>query len=240
MKFDSALTYPFYDLIMIFVTASAIVWGLRAINRAYSMLKIRSAILTDRVIQIRGLGSYLSYFDGASKTHLNSVVHTRQTMPPVTMPKIYLSCTVDDMIIRKVNEHKFNIRLKVCTAKRSLLLILYNYRCENFVKIMHKIRSGLVPDLFNSLERSKGMLSGKHRSSNGRNNIEYSYFRDNGVCFGSIVCKDLFRKGINDVNLSLPDDINMHLFDKMNSAVAETNEGEGGSSVSGIELPTAL
>jgi uncharacterized membrane protein YgcG len=96
-SFDVVLPYQFSNLIFVFVTTCTLLWGMVALKRFYRMLRVRSAVLTERLIQIRGLGSFLSFFDGATRMHLDAVVHTRQSMPPVSMQPLSLLATVHSL-----------------------------------------------------------------------------------------------------------------------------------------------
>jgi hypothetical protein len=154
-----AIPYQFYNLILTFVIILTLLWGLVAVRRFYRMLRVRSAVLSDRVIQIRGLGSYLTYFDGANRTHLDALVHTRQSMPPVAMDSIRVNATVNSLhLVKGPTAEQYEISLRVTAACRSKVVVMFDYKAENFQRLVRQSeldRSLPVGRLFTTLTGSR-------------------------------------------------------------------------------------
>ena len=136
MPFSVVIPYQFYNLVMVFVTILALLWGMVAVKRFYRMLRIRSAVLTDRIIQIRGMGSYLTYFDGATRTHMDAVVHTRQSMPPVSMAALPVTAVSKNaFLVGYKGEGRFEISIEVSVLCRTKVILLINFNSENFQRM---------------------------------------------------------------------------------------------------------
>ena len=153
MDFDIVLPYQFYNLIMLLVTIFSLLWGLKAVKRFYRVLRIRSAVLSDSMVQIRGLGSYLSYFEGATRNHIYSIVHTRQTKPPISMAQIVVGATVNSFsLVRKETTYRdetslrktpavgigFDIRLEKKIPCR--VFFLFGFQSTNFRRVIALLR----------------------------------------------------------------------------------------------------
>lgn len=115
-------------------------WFFKAIYRFYYALNVRNAILTDRLVVINGLGSYLSYFSGATSAHLHAIVHTRQTMPPVKMKSIYNSFMFfrSQLFIKNIENTK-SIQWKIqigSTSKNAILVILSKFKLDKWKKML--------------------------------------------------------------------------------------------------------
>lgn len=103
------------------------------------MLRVRSAVLSDRVIQIRGLGSYLTYFDGATRSHLDAVVHTRQSMPPVSMEAIAVTATVTSLALSKAASiGQFQIDLTVVAERKTKVICMVDFQSTHFQQLVHQ------------------------------------------------------------------------------------------------------
>lgn len=139
---DMIVAYPhqLYNTLMIVVGAMVIIWGFRVVKRVYRMLRTRAAFLTERVINIRGMGSYLSYFEGASNTHLNSVVHTRQSKPPVTMGFAYFPCTFRSSSLHPKGSGMFELTVDMDVAVDSDVFLLSAFNSANFKTEVLKLK----------------------------------------------------------------------------------------------------
>lgn len=112
LRNGSKVPYEFSNIIMILVCILTLLWLLKASLKFYRTLRIRqadektllrftssivknnsfeprAAFLTERIVEIRGISSYLSYFEGATSSHVNSIVHTRQSKAPVSVSVVY-------------------------------------------------------------------------------------------------------------------------------------------------------
>lgn len=119
-----ALPIQYYNIIYIFITILVLLWFMHAFLRFYRVLALRQSYLTDRLIQIRGLGSYLSYFDSATDTHLHAVVHTRQSKPPVGIPMVYVPVILENVYFSSTRLDFIDLHFDINTTIPGKLLIL--------------------------------------------------------------------------------------------------------------------
>lgn len=124
------MTYPSFnasatDTVYIFVCFFLALWFLKASLRFYRMLRIRDGVLSERLIAIDGLGSFLSYFESATRAHVHAIAHTRQALPP---EKIRLLFMPHDLLLSKLmfsdesDEILLNLRLR-CPGQCRLFLL---------------------------------------------------------------------------------------------------------------------
>jgi hypothetical protein len=93
---NAVLPDQFNNVILILVCGLVLLWAIKAIRDFYTMIQIRNAfLLTDRMVMIEGMGSYLSYFEGCTEAHANALVSTRQTKPPVDIRSMYVPCVLN-------------------------------------------------------------------------------------------------------------------------------------------------
>ena len=62
---DVDMPYEMSNTINILTSILLLLWLIRSFRKFWFALKIRSSIIEGRCVQVRGLGSYLSYFEGA-------------------------------------------------------------------------------------------------------------------------------------------------------------------------------
>lgn len=130
----------FYNTIMILVTIFTVLWGIKAVKRLYFMLRVRSAALTDRIIHIRGLGSYLTYFEGAYQAHLNAIVHTRQTKPAVDTNVVHVPFAVNHAQLKRSFQQNYEFQLNVSTPISSKMVLFFNFKSNNFKTMVSRFR----------------------------------------------------------------------------------------------------
>lgn len=100
LKSYVVLPYPYYNLIQIFTSAVLLFWFLWSLSRFLDMLKVRIAILSNRVIPIRGISNYLSTISEIStQSHIHAIIHTRQANPPKPIKSMYLPFSIDSITL---------------------------------------------------------------------------------------------------------------------------------------------
>eukprot|EP01035_Chromulina_nebulosa_P033160 gene33160-44384_t len=168
---DSELPYQFSNLIMILVCVLTLLWFLKSAVKFYRALRIRAAFLSGRIVEIRGLSSYLTYFEGAIASHVNSIVHTRQSKAPVPVPIVYnpfivtqstASLSASSVSILKFDASSsshhhlrsphigskkvFDIVLELSSTVESRVVILLNFRPSALKKLLQGTKSDGLSD----------------------------------------------------------------------------------------------
>jgi len=199
--FDVVIPYQFYNLILTFVTILALLWGMVAIKRVYRMLRVRSAVLSDRLIQIRGLGSYLTYFDGATRSHMDAVVHTRQSMPPVAMEQLNVGAVVKDIDIKSDGYGNYSLGINIESPSKSRVVVLFDYNTLNFQQLVNQARADLGG---NSTSNTKlfSTLTGLRALPSGTTSTIFPRFQRNEVCSFECLSEDV-APGNQSVRLAL-------------------------------------
>lgn len=212
-KFNVVIPYQYYNLILVFVTILALLWGMVAIKRVYRMLRIRSAVLSDRLIQIRGLGSYLTYFDGATRSHMDAVVHTRQSMPPVAMEQLNVASVVKEIDVVSDDNGHYSIGLNMVSTCSSRVIVLFDYNVRNFQQLMVQTRSDLNGgDASDS--KLFGMITGLRSTMLGSNAALYPRFQRSEVCSFECLSEEV-SSGVQRVTIPLPSTLVSFVQDKI-------------------------
>ncbi len=158
MQTDIVFPAEFYNTIMIIVCVMTVLWFLKAMKRTYHMLRIRSSVLTDRVIQIRGLGSYLSYFEGSTQPHINAIVHTRQTKPPVSMNISFFPYAMNDTCLIKSGQCSYDLSFTLNSTVNCKVVVLFNFKSIHFTNMVAKFRK-LNANIVNSEDGINSQVS---------------------------------------------------------------------------------
>jgi hypothetical protein len=124
---------------MIFVCILLILWFLKAMRRLARTILLRRSLIFGNVVQIQGLASYLAYFDGATRAHLNSIVETRQSKPAVPMEIMYISCLFESIqLFPTANPEIVQITVKLTVTIPGKLYLLNNFNPATFKKMVHQ------------------------------------------------------------------------------------------------------
>eukprot|EP01038_Epipyxis_sp_PR26KG_P012758 gene12758-17104_t len=133
------------------------------------MLRIRGAYLSDRLVRIQGLGFALSFFDGATQSHLNSIVHTRQSKPPIIIPTLLIPFSISNSVATPAILHasaspsSYRLSFSIQTMAPLKLVLLFNFNLPSFKKavldslavsgisLINQIVDTDIPDLETSL-----------------------------------------------------------------------------------------
>jgi len=147
MDIDIVLPYQFHNLLMVFVSILTLLWSFKALKRFYLALRVRAAILTDRIVYIRGLGNNLTNFEGATQAHFNAVVHTRQTLPPTQMKSLRVQGIVNDFsIITSSKNRTYQLQINTTISQRCLVLVILDMNIINFQRMVSRLQRDLKFD----------------------------------------------------------------------------------------------
>lgn len=192
------LPYQFHNLILIFVCGLVLLWALKAIRNFHLMIQIRNAfLLTDRMVMIEGIGSYLSYFYGATGTHADALIHTRQSKPAVDIKSMYVPCILNKAVaglpvdtqaitpsrnmIGNRNLVEMNIDISITVPMTAY--ILFGFKSEEFKKLIS-----------NESRNSGGFRKEKvlqfQKIQNREYNVQMTFLHQNGCCKLDAISKD--------------------------------------------------
>ena len=87
---DQVLPHQSFNLIALFVSFLAFVWGWHAFRRFWDVLHYRYAVLTDNTVMLRGLGGTLDQFSGTMPSHTRSILHTRNSSVVQDVKFVYM------------------------------------------------------------------------------------------------------------------------------------------------------
>lgn len=136
---NTELPAPMSNTTMIFVCIFLLFWFLKAFRRFARMVLLRRSLLFGNAVQIQGLSSYLAYFDGATRSHLNSIVETRQSKPAVPMDLLYISCSFDSIqLLPSANPDIVLLSIKMKVTMPGKMYLLSNFDSEMFKKTVHQ------------------------------------------------------------------------------------------------------
>lgn len=132
-----AINASLSDAVYIPVTFLLMLWFFKASLRFYRAIRIREAILTDRLVAIEGLGSYLSYFDGATRPHVHAIVHTRQAKPPEPMKSISVPYVLyKSQIITSAGKDTFYLKFQFSSPTPIKVFVMTNFRYGSWQRFL--------------------------------------------------------------------------------------------------------
>lgn len=121
------------NIVYIFVTFFLMFWFFKAFTRFWRALRIRHGFLTERLANIVGVGSYLSYFEGATRAHLHAVAHTRQAMPPEKMKLVYVPYIMyKTQVVLSNNKDKAYLKIQLYCPSDCTVLCMTRFNFQNF------------------------------------------------------------------------------------------------------------
>lgn len=136
---STELPAPMANTTMIFVCILLILWFLKAFRRLARAILLRRSLIFGNVAQVRGLTSYLSYFDGATRAHLNSVVQTRQSKPAVPLEMLYIACSFDSVqLVPSSTPDIALLSVKINVVVPGKLFLLSNFDADRFKACVHQ------------------------------------------------------------------------------------------------------
>lgn len=135
---ETELPAPMANTTMIFVCIFLIFWFLKAFRRLARTVLLRRSLIFGNVVQIQGLASYLSFFEEATRAHLNSIVQTRQSKPAVPMSIVYVSCLFEAIqLFPTANPDIVVLSIKMKATMPGKLYLLTNFDPTAFKKVVH-------------------------------------------------------------------------------------------------------
>ena len=96
---DLAMSYEYWNTINLLTSSLLLLWLMRSFRNFFRACRLRSAVISGRVVQVRGLGSYLSYMADAMPNHAKHIMHTRQVQPPTGVPSVFNPYTVGNVSV---------------------------------------------------------------------------------------------------------------------------------------------
>lgn len=136
---DTQNAAPYVNVTMVFIFVLLVIWFLKAVKRFYRAILLRRAVQSGSVVQIQGLGSYLSYFDGATRNHLNSIVQTRQSKPPIPVNVVYVSLYIESVKLAMVTSDQFVLELKFSAFIPGKLYLMTKFNSASFKEAVHGV-----------------------------------------------------------------------------------------------------
>ena len=117
------MPWQVYNTLSIFIAALLLMWFVHALRRFSKVISLRAAVLSSRLVQVRGLGSYLEYFSGATSAHVNYMIHTRQVEPPTHVRSVHVPFSLQQTKMQRLgNLLSFEIEFWCGVPCRVLLL----------------------------------------------------------------------------------------------------------------------
>lgn len=117
------MPWQVYNTLSIFIAALLVMWFVHALRRVSKVISLRAAVLSARLVQVRGLGSYLEYFSGATSAHVNYMIHTRQVEPPTHVRSVHVPFSLQQTKLQRLgNLLSFDIEFWCAVPCRVLLL----------------------------------------------------------------------------------------------------------------------
>ena len=127
----TALPAPMSNATMIFVFILLMFWFLKAFRRFGRSVLLRYSLLHENIVHIRGIGSYLHFFEGATRAHLQSVIQTRQSKPAVPMAMIGVPCHLHTISLVP-NPSRSRRCMMIPNASRSVRGWEHGWRCTRW------------------------------------------------------------------------------------------------------------
>jgi len=148
---DVGMPSRVYNTICLLTASVTLLWLMRAMKKIYYAVKIRYSLKSGHLIQVRGMGSYLSYFAEASPMHASYIVHTRQVEPPSKVRTLFNPFTVHSAMMRLGAKIKntgsptgenalstFNFAIKMTSCVPCKVIMLTQFKPEAFKHIVDR------------------------------------------------------------------------------------------------------
>ena len=174
-----------YNLLQLFSCFLLIVWGFWSLERLFNAFRIRASILAGQQVSLRGLGDMLDVFFETEMHHLESVLQTRQRLPPVRVPAVYCPIKIDNVIINFNNKtinfdfwsaSSCNISIALNVDKQ----VLSNYKGERDFR-SYLLRQEVVLSEIQSIKANHANDNIDHYRHNERLTISFEEIAKNGT-----------------------------------------------------------
>ena len=130
---DVRMPWQMYNTLSILVAALLLLWVTHALRRARKMWNLRAAVLSSRLVQVRGLGSYLEYFAGATPAHVDHMVHTRQVEPPTQVRSLYIPFSLQSVKVERLGkQNALQFELDFSCDVPCRVVVLTHFRTDVF------------------------------------------------------------------------------------------------------------
>lgn len=187
MYVNVRLSVPEFNLYILSVCILLILWLMRSMKRLYRVLRVRAGILTGRIVHIRALGSSLSYFDGATQSHIDALVHTRQACPPLKISSLHVPFLIQSINISKVSKESVDFEVSIWVSCKCKVWIGGNFIKHEFKRAFTNRNDTAMATSFdksNDVTSATSGVSGMHLSKVYE---VMNKFNNNEECIGFIV-----------------------------------------------------
>ncbi len=142
-----AMPYKAYNTICVLTATLTVLWFLRSLHKLYMAVKIRYSLANGRMVQVRGMGSYLTYFSDASPSHASYIVHTRQVEPPSSVKTLFNPFCVHSVNLtlasgqskaNKIGRDNLNFSIRMTTCIPCKVAVLVQFNAETFKRNVDK------------------------------------------------------------------------------------------------------
>lgn len=177
---DIRLPSQYFNVLFLIISICVILWSFRAFKRIMRLARVRSAVLSGRLVHIRALGSALANFDGATQLHIDAIVHTRQAYPPSVVNCIYNPFSISDLIYKSHDCEYIYFQLNITATIPGRVHIYPKFSSklfkENYVSFGSYDKTK-KPSLFSSPSHtspSSPLNNGIEMSNRKRSNSDYN------------------------------------------------------------------
>jgi hypothetical protein len=137
IEIDMAMAHEYWNTISLLTATLLILWLMRSLRNFYRTLKVRAALLAGRVVQVRGLGSYVHYLEGATTAHANHIMHTRQVEHPAAVSSVYNPVTIGAVKVsvvdaERANDRRLRYHVEVSTSVPCKIMVMTDFQPDTF------------------------------------------------------------------------------------------------------------
>lgn len=139
----------------------------------------------------RALGTFVHYFEGATQSHINAVIHTRQAYPPTKVSHLHIPFIVNGISVlqRRENDPYIDIEFEINISCKCRLFLIEDFNTNKFKISYNKYFSeqiatspSIVSDMDQCIDKIYNSMYSSSRSAQGmvellRPNLGYQKVR---------------------------------------------------------------
>lgn len=211
-ELNTAMAAPLSNTVMVFVCVLLLSWFLKASRRFARTILLRRSLIHGNIVQIQGLASFLSYFDGATRSHINSVVQTRQAKPAIPMDMLFVPCLFHVVQMTPTSTPDiFSLTIKIHVTMPGSLYMMSNFDINKFKSLV--IQTCRNPRGANKRSHSsgggrdvgnifRGTIFGGNSSMTQQYAQQFPFLAQQEVCLADGLAHELSAAGGYSINLS--------------------------------------